>query len=361
MRRARSTAPRPTPTPTRDRPDPDRHAAGASRSGQDDPAPGHQAWLFDADRSDRPIELGATTAAGLKDHQLLWLDIRDDVASEAVRALLDHLPFDAAGAQRFAGSSRMPRLRLTGTDFQLRVLAIRTAGGLDRVATLDIIAGSNFVVTVHPERIGSLDSFADRVAHDTVLGRLDSGAFVAVLLDEVITGYFGLSDELAAVVDRLDGEALRPTGRTDLLDDMVALRHRIAAARRALTLHREVVAALARADFEAISGTSATPYFVALADRFTHAIDAIDGSRESLVGTFDIHMTRTSQRTNDIVRTLTTVSVLLLPAGVISSFMGMNERPPFSMDDPRTFWVVLLVIVGVATFTLVMLRRRGWV
>jgi len=38
-------------------------------------------------------------------------------------------------------------------------------------------------------------------------------------------------------------------------------------------------------------------------------------------------MTRTSQRTNDIMKTLTIVSVTLLPAGVIAGFMGMNQTP----------------------------------
>jgi magnesium transporter len=323
--------------------------------------PPHEARLFDADRTDRSVELTATTAAEVRDRQLLWIDIRDDAESEAVGALLRLLPIDGEAAQRFWSSTLQPRLRLSGTYFQLRVLAVNTHDGRDRPTALDMLAGTNFVVTIHPEPIQSLAEFRERLEGDTAVGVLDSGAFAAVLLDGFVTSYLELSDELAATVDRLDEQALRPAGGTDLLGQMVALRHRIAAARRTLAAHREVVAALARADFEAIAGTSATTYFQNLAGRFDHAIDAIDGGRESLVGTFDIHMTRTSQRTNGIMRTLTIVSVILLPAGVISSFMGMNSKPPFSLDDPRIFWIVVVVIAAIAVSTLVMVRVRRWI
>jgi Mg2+ and Co2+ transporter CorA len=323
--------------------------------------PPYEARLFDADRTDRSVELTAGTAAAIKDRQLLWIDVHDEAGSEAVGALLALLPLDADAARRFWNVAQQPRLRLTGTDFQLRVLATNTSGGRDYPTNLDMIAGTNFVITIHPEPIQSLADFRERLERDTAVGVLDSGAFAAVLLDGFVTSYLELSDELAATVDRLDEQALEPAGRQDLLGQMVALRHRIAAARRTLAAHREVVAALARADFAAIAGTSATSYFQDLAGRFDHAIDSIDGSRDALVGTFDIHMTRTSQRTNDIMRTLTIVSVMLLPAGVISGFMGMNAKPPFSLDDPRVFWGVVIVIAVIAVATMVTLRVRRWI
>ncbi len=87
---------------------------------------------------------------------------------------------------------------------------------------------------------------------------------------------------------------------------------------------------------------------------------SIEGTRDSLVGTFDIYATRTAQRTNEIVKILTMVSVLLLPTTVIAGFMGMNITAPYSNDDPRVFWIVLAAIVGIAVTTLIVLRLRRW-
>ncbi len=52
--------------------------------------------------------------------------------------------------------------------------------------------------------------------------------------------------------------------------------------------------------------------------------------RELLLGSFDVYMTRTTQRTNEIVKTLTIVSIVLLPAGVIAGVMGMNLSAVFN-------------------------------
>ena len=81
--------------------------------------------------------------------------------------------------------------------------------------------------------------------------------------------------------------------------------------------------------------------------------------REMLIGVFDVHMTRTAQRTNDIMRVLTLASVILLPAVVLAGIMGMNFRV-FFFDDPNVFWLVIGAMVAMAATTLIVARWRGW-
>ena len=59
-----------------------------------------------------------------------------------------------------------------------------------------------------------------------------------------------------------------------------------------------------------------------------------------LIGTFDVHMTRTAQRTNDTMRLLTLASVMLLPSVVLAGVMGMNFKVGL-FEDPNLFWVVI--------------------
>lgn len=316
------------------------------------------ARLFDADHTDRAVELTPGTASDVPDRCLLWVDaIGDDDA--AIDSLFDLLGVDVTAAAVLRDEPADPSLQLHGTYFHLHVATIETGEGREHTSTLDLIAGRNFVLTLHDDPIAFMSDFNERIKRDTALGQIDSAAFASVLLDALVTSYLRLADELEAEVDRLDGEALRPAQR-DLLGDLVALRHRIAMARRALTDHREVFAALARPDFEAIAGSTATAHFQAVAARFERAIDAVEGTRDSLVGTFDIHATRTAQRTNDIVKILTIVSVLLLPTTVIAGFMGMNIKAPYSNDDPVIFWIVLAAIMAIAAITLIVLRFRRW-
>ena len=78
-----------------------------------------------------------------------------------------------------------------------------------------------------------------------------------------------------------------------------------------------------------------------------------------LIGTFDVHMTRTAQRTNDVMRVLTLASVVLLPAVVVAGVMGMNFKVGF-FDDPDSFWIVVGVMIVLAITTIVVARWRRW-
>ena len=318
------------------------------------------ARLFDADRVDRQLELGPTTAKEVSDRQLLWVDLILSGEPPQSPVPADWLPFDSAELTRAWAASGQPRLTVHGDYFLARLVMLRPEKHKDIPEILDLAVGKNVVLTAHHGPIPFLAELNGRITADTSLGEIDSADFASVLLDGVITSYLELTDAILARVDELDGEALESTGRNDLLSELVGLRHRIAATRRTLIAHRGVIVAMAGADFEVVTGAQAAPRFAGITDRFTGAVDAIDAAREALIGTFDIHMSRTAQRTNDVMKTLTIASILLLPTGVIAGFMGMNIHPPYSNDDPTIFWIVVALIVALAVGTLVTLRVRRW-
>ena len=136
---------------------------------------------------------------------------------------------------------------------------------------------------------------------------------------------------------------------------MVDLRRRIALLRRALAPQRAIFAALSTL-VEDDPSPLGMPHPSLLA-HLERTIDAVERLREQLIGSFDILMTRTGQRTNDIVRILTVVSAVLLPAVVIAGVMGMNFQPAF-FDEPALFFVVVALMIVLAVATLVLARRR---
>jgi magnesium transporter len=330
-----------------------RRAAGSVRS------KGVSARLFDADRADRKLELGASTFASVGDRQLLWVDLilGDDGESPVP---VDWFPFPGSELDRAWTAPGGPRLTVHGDYFLARLLVLTADGERVEPERLDLAVGKNVVLTAHRRPIPFLAELDERITADTSLGEIDSAAFASVLVDGMITAYLESTDEILGRVDELDGAALKGRARGDLLSDLVALRHRIAATRRALVANRSAILAMAGADFEIVTNPDATPKFVGATERFEGAVDAVDAAREALMGTFDIHMSRTAQRTNDVMKTLTIASILLLSTGVIAGFMGMNVRAPYSNNDPTIFWIVVGLILTLAIGTLVALRVRRW-
>jgi magnesium transporter len=74
---------------------------------------------------------------------------------------------------------------------------------------------------------------------------------------------------------------------------------------------------------------------------------------------FDVHMTRTAQRTNETMRLLTLASVILLPSVVLAGIMGMNFKV-WLFEQPNLFWVVIGLMIAMAAATVGVARWRGW-
>ena len=313
-------------------------------------------WLFDADGADEAVEVDEAVIRRLTDRRLLWVDVEGDGEAE-LRQGADTLGFETESVRALLNPIGRPRLNVLGEYFEIKVVALDDH---DQPLELDLLAGRNWVATVHRATIPFLDELRDRLRPDTELGRLNAPSFLAALLDWQVGTYFASVQELERDIDRLDDRALREKEPEDVLRDLIRMRHRIGAVRRTLTPHREVFAALARPDFEVVASSESAAHFRALIDRLERAISAVENVRELLIGSFDILMTRTGQRTNDVMRILTIISVILLPASVLAGVMGMNFRLGL-FDDNRVFWVVIGVMVAIAVVVLLAARRRRWI
>jgi Mg2+ and Co2+ transporter CorA len=314
-----------------------------------------QALLSSADGSDRAVDLRDESIPRLGKDQLLWVDITGDDTNEldSVRDALDYGD-DVADALR--GDVRLPDASVLDGAHALTLLWIDNAEQ-DEPVPLQVLAGDRWVVTRHPEPLERLERERENITDQREIGSLRPVDFVVAILDWHLDGFFSVAEKLERAVDQLDEEALS-TDR-DLLDRLVAMRRRIARARRIASRHSDLYAEIARPDFLPELGAADHALLVEATERLERAIASIANAREMLIGTFDVHMTRTAQRTNDIMRVLTLASVIFLPAVLLAGIMGMNFRVDF-FERPELFWVVIGVMVATAVVTLVVARWRGW-
>ena len=320
------------------------------------------ARIFDADRTDERLPLSGALRRRLGSNQLLWVDIEAGSAPAAVADLADRLELDVRTRAVLSEPGSGPYLRLHGQHFHLRVMTMSPETSSDDPSWLDIIATRNHIVTAHQDPIPFLQRMDERIEADATLGRLDGPAFARSILDAVVTSYFEGVDDIEAEVDRLDARSLGAEPSDDLLGNLVEVRHRIAKFRRALSAHREVYATLATADLSKISDDEELRLgFVAVASRFESAIQTVEDSRDLLLGSFDVFMTRTAQRTNDVMKILALATVLLLPGSLIAGLLGMNVVVPLPKDDPVSFWLVLAIIGLLAAGVLVVAWRNRWI
>jgi Mg2+ and Co2+ transporter CorA len=168
----------------------------------------------------------------------------------------------------------------------------------------------------------------------------------------------GFVEAIEERIDELDLLAVRNPRDEPFLDAVVEVRRRIARLRRALAPNREALMPLSRPDFELHEELGVI--WPGVAQRLERAIDGVENARELLVGSFDLYLGRASQRTNDVMKTLTIISSIALPAIVIAGVMGMNFKLPF-FDDNANFAVVIGAMVALSVAILGYARWRTWI
>ena len=315
-----------------------------------------RAVLYDADGDDREIDLDRDDVQTIN-MRLLWIDLDDRVAPE-LRKVAAAVGLEPEGLERLTREDRRARLLRLPDQVVLTLGAVDSDDKEARRREIDIVIGVNHVITVHDGPLAAIDAFRRQVNHEGQLGKLDAASFTAGLIDSVFTAFFRQVEAIERDIDALDELAVKASASHRYLETVVVLRRRIARLRRALAPNREALSPLERPDFELRSDLG--PVWPGTIQRLERAIDGVENARELLVGSFDLYLGRSSQRTNDVMKVLTLVSAIALPGIVLAGVMGMNFELPF-FDDPGNFWLVIGAMILFAVVILGVARARDWI
>jgi Mg2+ and Co2+ transporter CorA len=317
------------------------------------------ALLFDAEGHDSPFDLagGLPTPAA---HQLLWVDIQAG-PDESLPELLGRLPLDDSTRAWLLDGNEHPVLHRFDQAVQLRVNALEKGQHHYRAAPVRIVAGQNVVFTAHEGEITFLDAFRGLLEADTQLGQLDSAAFLAVVLTHHVEGYYHQLSPIEDNVDRLDEHILAEPGEGRRhLETLVGLRRRVSELRRLLAAHRLVYVALASPDFGVYENDQPEVRLTRLLHQFERTQEAVGHTRETVLGSFDLLMSSTGQRTNEVMRVLTVVTVTLGIVAAVAGIMGMNFQADIFKAGNSGFEGVLLFSAAVIVAVIAVGRRFRW-
>jgi Mg2+ and Co2+ transporter CorA len=323
-----------------------------------------RARLFDADGHDSELDPSDIDLKAIRERHLLWVDIDLDLEGsvDEVHETLGLTPRDRQRLESDLGRARLDhrtdRLHLTLEALEPEDGSLDEARDVRLVRReIDLLASHGVVISGHHGPNAALERFLDAVSGETSIGSLSAADLLSSLADEVITGYQLIVEHLEQRIDRIDQLALHGQAGDDFLADLVAIRQRISLVRRTLAPHRAALAALGRPDVA--SGEGIGQPWPGLVERVEVTLGSVEGLRDALVGTYDIHMSLASARADHVMKVLTLVSAVFLPAVVLAGVMGMNFQIPF-FDEPNNYFLVVGTMVAFGLMVIVYARWRSW-
>lgn len=242
----------------------------------------------------------------------------------------------------------------------MNVAAKFPAADLDTYDTkeLDIWVGDRWIITSRHERLGLVEAVWHRYKRNE---ETRQGAdFIFYALAEAATAeYFPLLDGVDGLIDRLEGEIFGGAGNNKTVDELFTLKRFVLLLRRLLGPQRDAFSGLVRRDAPYVSAECRT-YLLDVYDRTLRLFDLLDTYRDLIASSLDAYLTTSSNRMNEVMKTLTIITTIFMPLTLLSGIYGMNFAVMPGLEHPFGFWFTLSGMAVMALGMIWFFRRRGW-
>ena len=226
---------------------------------------------------------------------------------------------------------------------------------------VSVFVSGDYVVTVHKGDLRPLiklfnDCEASEEVREAVMGH-SSGFLLYRILGSLVDYCFPILNRVIETVDSLEIQVFDMAAR-ELSRELTLARRDILAYRRIVRPQIQVLEILEEKEYPFLK-VDPDVYFGDLADHMRRVSVELEDLKEVIDSLHDTHVSITSHRTSEAMRTLTIIATIMLPLSVLSGLYGMNVDLPLG-NSPYAFLAVLGVMAVIAVGMLMYFHRRRW-
>ncbi len=241
----------------------------------------------------------------------------------------------------------------------LRMIHLEEKTGRQVVEQVSMIFGKNYVITFQELPGDVLDGLRERIRSGKGRLRASGADYLAyAIMDSVVDHYFLVLEHIGEQIETLEARVLERPDK-ELVGQIHQVRRDLISLRRATWPLREEIGVLLRQEHPLIDRET-LPYLRDLYDHTIRVIETVESHREMASALLDIHLSSTSNRMNEVMKTLTVIATIFIPLTFLAGIYGMNFEYMPELGNRwayPAFWGIC-VFVGISMLTI--FRRKKW-
>ena len=226
---------------------------------------------------------------------------------------------------------------------------------------LDVFLGPDYLVTLPNVELAPVTRLFNRCESNADVRERafaeGTGRLLYEILDDLFDYCFPILDKIGHKLDSVEDDMFERRAE-DVVRDLSNVKQEIISYRKIIKPERTTLRVLERR-VERFLPEELDLYFDDIVDAAERVWDLLDNYKEVVEGLESTNESVISHRQNDVLRILTVFSAVLLPLTLIASVFGMNVDFP-GFGTAEAFWVIVGVIVGVASVLLGFFRWKRW-
>jgi magnesium transporter len=290
---------------------------------------------------------------------ILWLDVSEYEQIDDLRILEKNFGLHPLALDDCVHARQRPKI----DDFNENLFLIcRTVSQHEKQYTeghqIGIFKGKNYLITIHKEHIPPLDRVLKEIMRKPELVERSSSFILYRILDAVVDDFEDAVRTVEEIECIVGNDVLKNPPPEKVLDLIYTNRSNLLLIGRFLRPQSHVVHHLAKGDYQLVN-SQASPFFRDIYDHTLRTLERIDSLIDMNMGSLNIYSSSISNGMNQIIKLLTVISTIGVPLTVLVGWFGMNIEM-VGTEWPLGFEIVLLMLIGLITVTILIFRRRKW-
>ena len=289
---------------------------------------------------------------------LLWVHVVANDITGSQQFLLQTFRFHSLEVEDALSPHERPSLRVDDDSMFLVAPSVVSGGAKERYIEVAVFVGEHALVTVVNEALPALDHWMDRCQTKPIAFGGSSSFLLHSILDTIVDGYFPAADVLGEEIDDLE-ESIYSARRVDVADALL-LKRRLLEMRRQISPIRDILNGMLRRDVIFTAG-EARAHFQDVYDHTLRITEVIDMERDILASVLDAHLSIVSNNLNQVMRTLTVISTVLMTGAFVAGVYGMNFKHMPELDWLFGYPFAVLLMAALGALEVWFFRKQKWI
>lgn len=223
---------------------------------------------------------------------------------------------------------------------------------------LALFLGKNFVITYRHEKINEIEHMK-KAAKIRAAGHIESAVgLFHMIATHIVDNYMIIIDNFGIDLDKIEESLFKENQYLDL-ETINKFREKINDIRRIAVIENQIFKTLRR-EYQFKVTEAERYFFIDLYEHLEKSIAALDALKEEISGILQIQASLNAEKLNEIIKFLTMISTILLPASVIAVIIAPSLPKLHPFEAIYGFYLLIGLIFLIAVCMTLFFKKKGW-
>ena len=223
---------------------------------------------------------------------------------------------------------------------------------------IEFFFSHGYIITLHDGNIKTLNDFFEFCKKDSIFlesYNLESSAVLLYeILEKLVQDSYVLLDKNNIEINELEKKIFE-SNQEKVTSQLLILKRNIINIRRIVQNHKNIMKQLTEMKSRVLSEEQIMKYYGILAEHCQRIWEFSENQKDIINSLQNTSESISNNKTNNIMKTLTVISAILMPLNLIATILGMNLEPG---DKP--FIITISSMIIIAIILMIFFKKKKW-